>query len=179
MHNLAKTAFAGLFVIVLSLGVFGALRAAAAEVNASGDATAAAAQVATQLYAQGEYALAARSYDQLIEQGYDDVELFYNRGLAYHGAGDPAAALTSLRQAAALAPRNAQIRAALAEVELAAGAVAAEAADAPRLNPIGRWVTYDELALLALGTWILVLSGLLIAVLRRPQAIQADVRLFD
>ncbi len=73
-------------------------------------------ETAEQLYAQGDFALAAELYRQVVDQGYGDGDLYYNLGVAYHGAGDLGRALWSLRHAEALSPRDADIQTALASV---------------------------------------------------------------
>ena len=107
--------------------------------------------------------------------------LFYNLGLAYLKADDLGRALWSLRSAEELAPRDEDIRAALVEVRAALAAKARRAIPASRAGTHGawsvdqevrRWVTADELAILALGLWaglaILLFVGMITG--RRPCA---------
>ncbi len=168
MNRLTKTLLALVLIATLLTGV-GRLLWAMPDQSDVERSTATATQAASQLYAQGEYALAAQAYSQLIDQGYGDVALFFNRGLAYHQAGETAKAVASLREAAARAPRNEQIRAALAEIE-AAAPPALNAATATEVSPFAmatRWLTADELAILALAFWMIIATLLLTAILRR------------
>ena len=130
-----------------------------------------AAQAAAQLYSQGAYEEAARAYQQLIDQGYADPDLYYNLGLAYNRAGDLGRAYWSLRNAQSLAPRDAQIEQAVTQAETALGD-SAQTGDAmlvtERDNPLaplaelsGRWLTLDELAWTALALWSVFALALL------------------
>jgi hypothetical protein len=143
-------------------------------------------RIAGQLYAQGNYAQAAESYRQLVDQGYAAPALFYNLGLTYLKADDLGRALWSLRSAEQLAPRDEDIRAALVEARttLAAKAPAGDPAlRAPEpmglgqlIQEVRRWVTADELAILALGLWaglaILLLVGMTAAGGRARRAVR-------
>ena len=171
MNRLTKALLALMLIATLLTGVSGLLWAMPERSDVE-RSTAAATQAASQLYAQGEYALAAQAYSQLIDQGYGDVALFFNRGLAYHQAGETARGVASLREAAALAPRNEQIRAALAEVEAAIPSAVIEATateDSPLATAM-RWLTPNELATLALVFWMIIATLLLAAILRRQPA---------
>jgi tetratricopeptide (TPR) repeat protein len=173
MNRWTKVILGACLVAALLTGAPGLFWAMPGRAETGRNATATATQAAAQLYAQGDYALAAQAYTQLIDQGYGNVELYYNLGLAQYGAGDLTQALANLRQAALLAPRNGQVRAALAE--LAAAAPAAAPAQASGLHGAlatlsSRWFTHNELALLALGLWTLVMSGLLLGMLGRGSA---------
>jgi tetratricopeptide (TPR) repeat protein len=127
-------------------------------------------KAAAQLYAQGDYALSAQAYSQLIDQGYGDVALHFNRGLAYHQAGDTINALASLREAGKFAPRNAQIRAAVNAIE--ATAPSASLAHTGKrggtmVSELTRWISPNELALVALGLWLILGGAATAEVLRR------------
>ncbi len=116
---------------------------------------------ADQLYETGQYALAAQAYQQLADQGYTDSALFYNLGNAYYRQGNLGQAILNYRRAGKLAPRDADIQ---ANLEVARGQIASPAARVPgneslfsRLVNFSRnWLTFNELALLALGLWILL-----------------------
>lgn len=170
MNRWTKVILGACLVAALLTGATGLFWAIPGRAETGRNVTATAIQAAAQLYAQGDYGLAAQAYGQLIDQGYGNVELYYNRGLAHYRAGDLPQALTNLRQAALLAPRNGQVRAALAEI--AAAAPGAASVQAPGLYGTlaalsSRWLTHNELALLALGIWTLVVGGLLTAMLGR------------
>ena len=131
----------------------------------AGEASAATLETAEQLYVQGDYALAAELYRQVVDQGYGDGDLYYNLGVAYHGAGDLGRALWSLRRAEALSPRDIDIRTALASVQadLDASGAAEQPAGLARLLAASRsWVSTDELALMALALWVGLVSVLLV-----------------
>lgn len=111
---------------------------------------------ANQLIGAGHYAEAAQMMEQLAAQNPQSAVLHYNLGNAYFLQGDAARAAAAYQQAAALAPRDGDIRANLALARQAAGLTGSTAAgplaavDAAR----ARWLTGDELALLALGAWL-------------------------
>lgn len=112
---------------------------------------------ANQLVAAGHYAEAVHLYDQLIVQGVQDAALYYNLGNAALSLGDASRAVAAYEEAAALAPRDADIRANLA----LARQQARSQDNMPSTHVLGgladvtsRWLTVDELALLALGAWL-------------------------
>jgi tetratricopeptide (TPR) repeat protein len=116
---------------------------------------------ANQLYETGQYALAAQAYQQLVDQGYADSALFYNLGNANYKQGDLGRAILNYRRAERLAPRDEDIQ---ANLELARGQIAnpVEQMDGQKsllIQVAGftrNWLTLNELALLALGLWILL-----------------------
>jgi tetratricopeptide (TPR) repeat protein len=116
---------------------------------------------ASQLYETGNYNQAVQAYRQLADQGFSDSALFYNLGNAYYKSGDPGRAILNYRRAQQLAPRDLDINANLAFAR--ARAVdqfdGAEAGSEGFLAELGRWVqgrlSHDELAMAALGAWIL------------------------
>lgn len=126
---------------------------------------------ANELVAAGHYAEAAQMYEQLIAQGSQDASLYYNLGNATFSLGDAGRAAAAYEQAAALAPRDADIRAnwMLAQ-QHTRGPI-----DRPAAGPImgglpdvtSRWLTVDELALLAAGAWCAL--GLLVFAYRGMQ----------
>jgi hypothetical protein len=131
---------------------------------------------AEQLYAQRDYALAAASYRQLADQGIADGRLYYNMGLAYRQAGDLGNALWSARAAQQLAPRDADVRALLADIQRALAAQSSEANSGVEAQPlpaqlvdfVQRWLTTNELAWLASGAWTVFALLLLAAMLATP-----------
>jgi tetratricopeptide (TPR) repeat protein len=113
-------------------------------------------QVANALYANGRYAEAAQSYEQLLAQGVADSALYYNLGSAYLNQGDVGRAILNYRRAAELDPRDAETQAAL----VAARALALDqfpAENGSLLDDVANlsrgFVTLNELAMLALGFW--------------------------
>ena len=133
---------------------------------------------AEQLYARGEYALAAQGYQQLADQGYADSALFYNMGLAYWMAGDLGRALWSFKSAQAIDPRDAAVEGALQEVRSQIAAANAEAAGEPApieqvVAMASRVSTINELAMLGLGLWFLFAALLLVFILKsRSRAVR-------
>lgn len=134
---------------------------------------------ANELVAAGHAAEAAQMVEQMIAQGAHDAALYYNLGNAYFLQGDASRAVDAYEQAAALAPRDADIRANLA---LAQGQARGQVSR-PVANPLdslsttaGRWLTVDELALLALGAWfalgLLVLGYRGLQPARRPAVLR-------
>lgn len=118
---------------------------------------------ANELVAAGHTAEAAQMIEQMIAQGAHDAALYYNLGNAYFLQGDASRAVTAYKQAAALAPRDADIQANLALAQGQAHGQVSRSAAAPLgslATAAGRWLTGDELALLALGAWFAL--GLLV-----------------
>lgn len=113
---------------------------------------------ANQLAEAGHYAEAAQMYEQLVREGARDAAVFYNLGNAYFQLGNLPRALLGYELAAQFNPRDPDIR---ANLELARGQ-AGLAADTPPAGPLPafveasrRWLSLNELALLALGLWLL------------------------
>jgi tetratricopeptide (TPR) repeat protein len=116
---------------------------------------------ASQLYETGQYALAAQAYQQLADQGYADSALFYNLANAYYRQGDLGHAILNYRRARDLAPRDGDIRANLdlAREQIAnpvEGVKGNENLLSHLANFTRNWLTLNELALLALGLWVLL-----------------------
>lgn len=137
-------------------------------------------QTAEQLYRNGQYALAAETYQQIADQGFTDATLYYNLGLSHLRAGDLGRALWSLRLAQQLEPRDESIQVTLAEVraQIAETASASDGTLGAIMQATGDSVVYqvaglttnlftlNELALLALGFWTLFALLLMVWVLR-------------
>jgi tetratricopeptide (TPR) repeat protein len=143
---------------------------------------------ANALVAAGHYAEAAQMYEQLITQGAQDAALYYNLGNVALSMGDAGRAAAAYERAAALAPRDADIRANLAVArqqtrgpvnpatgqqqtrgqsnlpvaQQARGPVSTRSAGplGSLADATGHWLTIDELALLALAAWLAL--GLLV-----------------
>ena len=122
---------------------------------------------ANQLVNAGHYAEAAQMYEQLAAQNPRDAALLYNLGNAYFLQGDASRALAAYEQAATLAPRDADIRANLDLAQQALGQTSSPSTGlaAALADALSRWLTVDELALLALGAWLAF--GMLVLVKRR------------
>jgi hypothetical protein len=121
---------------------------------------------ASRLYEMGQYAQAAQAYQQLADQGFADSALFYNLGNAYFKQGDHGRAILNYRRAQQLAPRDPDIETnlSLARSQTADQFEAAE--DTGFLVLLGMSVqerfTLNELAMAALGAWILVVFLLIL-----------------
>ena len=66
---------------------------------------------ANKLYAQGKFADAATGYEKILATGAQSPALLFNCGNAEFKSGNPGKAIAAYRQAALLAPRDAEIRA--------------------------------------------------------------------
>jgi tetratricopeptide (TPR) repeat protein len=127
---------------------------------------------ANQLVNAGHYTEAAQMYEQLVAQNPRDAALHYNLGNATFLLGDAGRAVAAYEQAAALAPRDADISAnlALARETLGQQSRPSATALATAAAAARRWLTADELALLALGAWFAL--GMLVLVKRRHSELQ-------
>jgi tetratricopeptide (TPR) repeat protein len=123
---------------------------------------------ANQLVNAGHYAEAAQMYEQLVAQNPRDAALHYNLGNAAFLLGDAGRAVAAYERAAALAPRDADIRANLALAQETLGQLSRTPATAAAVAR--RWLTADELALLALGAWVAL--GTAVLVKRRHSGLQ-------
>ena len=137
-------------------------------------------QTAEQLYRNGQYALAAQTYQQVADQGFADATLYYNLGLSHLRAGDLGRALWSLRLAQQMEPRDESIQETLIEVraQIAETTSASDGTLGAIMEATGGSVVYqvanlttnlftlNELALMALGLWTLFVLLLMVWVLR-------------
>lgn len=64
---------------------------------------------ANQLYEKGQYATAVNLYQQLVAQGVENADVYYNLGAALKASGDAKGASQAFERAHALAPRDSQI----------------------------------------------------------------------
>ncbi len=111
-------------------------------------------------------------YEQLITAGARDSALFYNLGNAYYRDGNLAEAVVNYREAAALAPRDADIQ---ANLELALSQSPALEVTNPQ-GPTGflsqltsGWLSMDEAAVLVAVLWFAALLLFLAArLIQRP-----------
>ena len=124
---------------------------------------------ANALVESGHIAEAVQIYEQLVTRGVRDGALFYNLGNAYFQQGDLGQAIVSYEQAAQLSPRDSDVRQNLALARSQAKAAAPQPAGVlGRLAAASsRWLTVNELALLALGAWFLL--GFLVLAYRHFQ----------
>lgn len=129
-------------------------------------------RTANDLYETGHYAQAVQAYEQLTSQGFADGAVFYNLGNAQFRQGDLGQAILSYRRAQQYMPRDPDIAANLAVARTLTADPGEPVQDSGILSQIGRavqsWLTPDEVAMVALGSWIvLVLSLLLWGSLKR------------
>ena len=114
---------------------------------------------ASQAYEHGEYVLAAERYEQASASS-AQATLYYNLGNTYYKLGDYGRAVLNYRRALHLAPRDRDTRANLA---------LAHAQTVDRFETAGNlsfsvqitsftsnWMNNNELALLALGAWLIL-----------------------
>lgn len=174
MNRLAKTLLIGLMSLTVMI-VSGRAILAAPQPTTSSDIVAA--QTAARLFEQGNYELAAQSYQQLIDQGHADPALYYNLGLAYERTGDLGRAYWSLRNAEQLAPRDADVQAALtqlqsalaeANIENALFATGSDNLVAQISTTSSHWLTLDELSWLTLALWTIFALMLLTVMFTKP-----------
>jgi len=164
MKRIALITLISLIMFAL-LAINGSRLLARAEAPAA-EAAAEAMHTAAGLYESGQFGQAAQLYEQLVDQGVVDSTLFYNLGNAYYKQGDPGQAIINYRRAQHLAPRDPDIKANLA----LARAQAVDRVEAPDdgglLSQFGEAVqsrlTLDELAMAALGVWVLTVFLLIL-----------------
>ncbi len=113
-------------------------------------------QSATQAYEAGKFPEAASAYQQLVDQGTKNGELYYNLGNAYFKQGDLGRAILNYRRAARLLPRDSDVQ---ANLTLAFSQTKDQQAQAggttiSRLTKLAeRWLTLNEMAVIALSLW--------------------------
>jgi len=142
--------------LLAALGVLTALALFAMMPRREADAATMAA--ANALVETGHADQAIALYEGLVDGGAHDSALYYNLGNARFLAGDAAGAVEAYRQAAALAPNDADIEANLALAEAAAPEMALPPPAAPfgPLAALTGWMTLDTVAVLALVLWLAV-----------------------
>ncbi len=118
---------------------------------------------ANSLYEAGNYQQAAQIYQQLLDQGVKDGDLYYNLGSAYYMQGELGHAIVNYQRAAELSPRDEDIRSNLALAQSQVGSPFPDEAPTPvesLADLTGRWLSLNEIAIIALGLWFLL--GLLL-----------------
>ena len=160
-----KALRSGRFALALIAVVLLAALPLAAAAQAPGDLEAMAASNA--LYEDGRYEQAARSYQQLADKGYDDPALYYNLGNAYFKDGDLGRAILNYLRAERIAPRDGDVK---ANLDLARSQTldVLETGDAPFVRfatGLLLRVTTGELGAIALASWLLFSTSLLLAMI--------------
>jgi tetratricopeptide (TPR) repeat protein len=160
------------FIALISLAMFALLAVNGTQLlaGAAAPAAGAAAEVmrsAGALYESGQFGQAAQAYEQLVDQGYVDSALFYNLGNAYYKQGEPGRAIVNYRRAQQLAPRDPDIKANLALARAQAVDRVEVPDDGGLLRQLGEAMqsrfALDELAMAALGAWVLAAFLLILA----------------
>ena len=125
----------------------------------------AAMKLANDLYERGSFVEATQIYQQLADEGYGDSIVFYNLGNAFYKSGDLGRAILNYLRAERLAPRDPDIQDNLQiardgivdPFERSEQSALAGSIRLPQLK-----LSLDELALIALGLWILLALMLLL-----------------
>ncbi len=130
-------------------------------------------------YERGEYAAAARQYEALIAQEFEDAGLYYNLGNAYFKNGDIGRAVLNYLRAEELSPRDRDIR---ANLDLARSRAVdrvesgGESVFAIVSNVALRWVTVGEMGVIALLLWLASSLGIITLILWRAVPKRTTVR---
>jgi tetratricopeptide (TPR) repeat protein len=143
---------------LIGLGLLVLFLAAALILTGASRSNQRAMDAANQLAEAGHYAEAAQMYEQLVREGARDAALFHNLGNAYFQQGDLPRALLGYELAAQFNPRSPDIRTNLELARTQAGLASATPPASPLailLEASRRWLSLNELALLALGLWLL------------------------
>lgn len=117
------------------------------------------------LAANGRTAEAIRAYENLVSQGMDDANLYFNLGNAYYQNGELGQAILNYRRAEQLAPRDGDIQHNLA---LARTQATEQLPQAPQtivtifLADMADWLTLNETAVLTLLLWTVLCLALLV-----------------
>jgi len=116
---------------------------------------------ASQAYQDGNYAEAVQSYQQVIEMGVVNSDLYYNVGNAYFKQGNLGQAILNYKRALRLNPRDADIQTNLAlaqeqtkdQLDTSGESIINQLAEISET-----WLTQDELALLVVMLWVGLVS---------------------
>ncbi|MCP4358287.1 MAG: tetratricopeptide repeat protein [Chloroflexi bacterium] len=125
-------------------------------------------QAANALYENGHYPEAIRAYENLVNQGVADTNLYYNLGNAYYQSGDVGPAILNYRRAEQLAPRDSDIQ---HNLTLARQQTADQFNQTPNtiitifLAEATEWISLNETAVITLALWTML--GLLILAIRK------------
>lgn len=134
-------------------------------------------RIANSLAGTNQTSEAVQLYQQLVDSGVRNVELYYNLGLAHNMLGNTGEALYAFRMAESLAPRDPDIYAQIAAMRAETGP-RPPARDLPQRleRAIETFVSPDETALLALGAWLLFALLLFATGALRPGFLRSAVR---
>lgn len=153
-------------VTLLSTLILGGVQTAAANDAQAADTM----RLGNQLYVNGHYDEAARLYQQLIDQGIESSDLYFNLANAYLQQGELGEAIVNFERVAELNPRDAAVQ---ANLDYARSQVV-DRNSTEGISPIydlvesgRRWLTVNEMAWLTLILWYAVVG--LILFLRHAQ----------
>lgn len=121
-------------------------------------------QTAAVAYEEGQFAEAAAAYQQMVDSGVRNSHLYYNLGNAYLKQEEVGQAILNYRRATRLDPRDADLRANLALAELQTKDQLDSSGDSfihQLASQSEQWATMNEMALLALIWWFLLMLCLL------------------
>jgi tetratricopeptide (TPR) repeat protein len=142
-------------------------------------------QNAGQLYAAGQFELAAQGYQQLVDQGYASSALYYNLGNAYMQQGELGRAIVNYWRAQQLTPRdediarNLEIARAQVSHQLDIDATGGEYWIDRTAQATQSWLSLNELAVVALLAWTLfALSLIFYTSLRRGGKLREAIQYF-
>ena len=111
--------------------------------------------VASQLYANGSYEEAEALFQQLVDAGFDDGNLYYNLGNAHYKQSEYGEAILNYRRALLVTPRNRDLR---ANLELARERVVdqftrSDVSLFESVTQLSNWLTLSEMATISLLLW--------------------------
>lgn len=135
-----------------------------AQRHAAGEQARIAFSAANNLYTTGQYALAQQAYRQIISQGVESVELYYNLALTQLQMSDGIGAVETLQEAQKLDPRDGRIAALL---DHATSTAAGQGATLTGLEVPLLPLQQNESALLALVLWTIAGTLVVLAILSR------------
>ena len=136
-------------------------------------------EAANSHYERGDYALAAKTYEQMINQDIIQADLYYNLGNSYFKLGELGKAIAAYREAKSLKPRDADIQANLQLCRrLRAERIIDEGQNMGILGVISQPFTLDEHAFIALGLWFLFAILLMMFSGNRRLSVRRDVLLY-
>ena len=119
-------------------------------------------------FAQGHFPEAIQLYQELVRSGDWSAALFYNLGNAYFRTADFSHAILNYNRALALEPRHPE---ATANLAIARDEARALELGKSRINHVARFVTVDQLTILAAATfWITIFAIAVMIINRRRSA---------
>ena len=128
-------------------------------------------------YEDGDFAQAAQTYQQLVDQGHREATLFYNLGNAHYKDGEIGRAVLNYLRAERLTPRDPDIR---ANLEIARGQTVdvldEEEGPGAAIVPTALRLNDDELSVAVLALWSLTALSLTLRTLLRTGKVRRAAR---